>query len=145
MSDIATYSFKDVAISLGGTDLIDGFDEGDDAIRIRPRAQHFDLKTGADGAGTIYQNADRSAELILKLQQTSKSNALITKRLVAQYAGILNPFAFAAIDMFGGDVATAESAVVSGPAEFVRGTAPNTVEWTLILHNADILNIGIPG
>lgn len=144
MSELRSYAADEVAVTMDGTQL-DGFAEGDDVIRISRRVRRYDLQTGADGAGTVYRNADKSAECTLRLQQTSRANAILTAKLGAQDAGLVVPFPFAVTDMSGGDTAFAEAAFVAGPADMVRGSAPGTVEWTLILHNCEILNLGVGG
>jgi hypothetical protein len=144
VSELRSYAADEVAITLDGTQL-DGLGEGDNVVRVSRRVRRYEMKTGADGASTVYRNADKSAECTIQLQQTSRSNAILTGKLTAQDAGLVVPFPFAITDMSGGDVVIAEAAFVAGPADFVRGAAPGTVEWTLILHNCDILNLGVGG
>lgn len=144
MSELRSYAADEVAVTLDGTQL-DGFAPGDGVIRVSRRVRRYELQVGADGAGTVYRNSDKSAESAIQFQQTSRSNAILTAKLTAQDAGIVVPFPFAITDMSGGDVVISEAAFVAGPADFVRGAAPGTVEWTLILHNCDILNLGVGG
>ena len=132
-SNTGFYSFDKVIATFGGVPLT-GFAEGDDAITIRRRAPTHDVKVGAGGDTVVNQMADRTGEIIIKLLQTSPSNAVLAAILTAAEKGspkIALPFMV--VDRLnGGELAMAPLCVVSGHADKPFGANQNGREWTLI-------------
>lgn len=74
--DTKTYDFKQVSVSIGGN-LITGFAEGDDAIKVTPDADDWSLSVGADGEASRSKSNNAAATVVITLKQTSDANDVL--------------------------------------------------------------------
>lgn len=129
---MGTYSFKKVIVLVGGIPIT-GFAEGDDVIQVGRRVDTFDLNVGADGSAVSAQNADRSGEIILRLQQTALSHTFMSAQFALMESGLLTSVPFLLKDAGNlVQLAAAAECVIQRPADSPYGTALNDREWTLL-------------
>ena len=72
---IGSYNPEKLIVTIGGV-IVSGFSDGSFVI-ARPNEDESFIKIGADGAISKAENANRSGEVEIVLQQTSKSNDLL--------------------------------------------------------------------
>lgn len=125
-----TYDFKQVACILGGQ-ILTGFAEGDDAIKVEYDNEEFGLTVGADGEATRSKSNNRSATVTLKFQKTSPSNDILNGFLQADRLsnGGIQPFACK--DNNGREVHAAESMWIQKAPPASHGANAGTMEWVL--------------
>lgn len=139
---LATYAFKDVIVLFNGIPL-DGFSDGDDAIKIERNVDSYRLLIGADGDAVAMKSADRSGVATLKFLQSADSNGVLTAALKVQDAGLLSPVPFAVKDSNGLDLVLAEAAFPAAPPQMIWGAGHNAREWRLALPSVDIFALGV--
>ncbi len=76
MAEFKTFSFKNVNV-IFGIEEIQGFADGDDAVKIEGNIEAFTLVVGAKGDATRTQSNDDSVTVTIKLLQTSTSAAVL--------------------------------------------------------------------
>lgn len=76
MAEFKTFSFKNVNVIFGISE-IQGFADGDDAVKIEGNIDAFTLVVGAKGDATRTQTNDDSVTVTLKLLQTSSSYPIL--------------------------------------------------------------------
>jgi hypothetical protein len=133
------YSFKNTILVLNGVEIT-GWDEGDDVIDIKRLADSASHKIGAAGDMMVALSADRSAEVSIKLQQTSSSNAYIGSLIDLQEGGAETfvPISLLFQDTYRNDMAEASAGYIKKPADMKRGTGVGPQEWTFVLESLSI-------
>jgi hypothetical protein len=119
---------------------ITGWDEGDDVIDIKRLSDSATHKVGAGGEMMVALSADRSAEVTIKLHQSSSSNAYIKRLLDLQEAGAATfaPLPLLFQDTYRQDLAEASAVYIKKPSDMKRGKGLNSHEWTFV---AERLNL----
>lgn len=82
MAEFKTYSFKNVNV-IFGVEEVQGFADGDDAVKIESNSDAFQLLVGAKGDSTRSQSNDDSVTVTIKLLQTSSSAVVLQNLFVA--------------------------------------------------------------
>ena len=132
MAELDSYSIDNVIVIVGVLP-ISGFHEGDDVIQLSRSVPTFQMPIGADGNGVAVRSADRSGKIVLRLQQTSLSNAYLAGQLAAMERGLIASLPFLLKDK--GtllQLAAAAHCVIEQPPDQPFGTALNVREWTLL-------------
>lgn len=123
-----------------GTEEVTGYAEGDDVIMLEFREDLITDKVGADGEMAISIGADKSAELTVKLLQTSPTNKFLSK--VAALQGIpatFIPLSALFQDSNRQDIGTMLFGYVQKHAPIERGREANEPEWTMVFQRADVM------
>lgn len=127
-----TYAFEKVIVLVGGIPIT-GFAEGDDVIQAGRRVDTFTLNIGASGDAASSQSADKSGEIILRLQQTSLSHTFLSAQFALMESGLLTSVPLLIKDAGNlVQLAAAAECLIQKPADSPLGTALNDREWTLL-------------
>ena len=127
-----SYSFKNVAATLNGQQIL-GFWDGDDAVSVAPITDVGSMLIGADGVGLFSQSANEGATITLRLQHTSPAHRLLHQLWARQKArGVrVTGFPFAFIDADSGEGgATSQCYIQAAPSDS-KGVAAGPREWVL--------------
>lgn len=133
------YSFGNFVLLVNGVEA-SGFAEGDDAITIRRRTDSASDTVGPDGNMMISVSADKSGEVILKLQIGSRFNKYLSGLVAAMETfpgrGFV-PVYVMAQDTYRNDLATGANGYIKKPAEQTRGAKATEQEWTIVVERLD--------
>lgn len=133
------YAF-DKVIAIFGAVPLSGFTETDDAISVRRRTPHFDLTVGVDGRGVASRSADLSGEIVIKLLQTSPTNAYLGAIVQAQEFGKFASLPFLLKDSSNQlQLVAAPNCIIMAPAEQVYGGTQNDREWTFLAEAIEMI------
>lgn len=135
------YTFLNTLLLVNGIEIA-GFDEGDDVItlaRLNDSASH---KVGTDGEMTLAISADRSGTVTFRLMQSSDSNTFLSGLINTQENGVFIPIFVQFKDSETADLASGTQGYITKPADMVRGTAPNSQEWVIVVERLDLLHLG---
>lgn len=135
------YSFLNTLLLVNGVE-ISGFDEGDDVIQLARINDSTSHKIGADGEMSVSISADRSGTVTFRLMQTSDSNSYLSGLITAQENGAFIPIFTQFKDTKGGDLGSGTQGYITKPSDMVRGSAPNTQEWVVVVERLDMLHLG---
>lgn len=133
-----TYSFADIVLLVNGVEIT-GWDEGDDVIqmdRLNDSASHI---VGAGGEMVVSLSADRSGEVLFRLQQTSGSNQYLYGLVAAQEEGIFTPAFIQMKDTRGGDLGVGSQGYLPRPAGMTRGVNAQPQEWRVVVENLNMI------
>lgn len=129
----SAYSFKNVAATLNGQQVI-GFWDGDDAVQVAPLSDEGSMLVGADGSSIFSQSANEGATITLQLQHTSPTHRLLHQLWARQRARGIRvvgfPFSFFDVDSGEGGT-TAEAFIQSAPTDS-KGVVAGPREWVLV-------------
>lgn len=127
---LAKYNPDLVVITVGGV-IIQGFADGE-FITVEPITPAFQEETGTDGEVALSPSNDRRLKVVIKLIQTSVSNAYLSSLLNESINDPTIPtFEFNMEDTLGGSVAHgAEAWIVSFPSRSYDRTAKSR-EWEI--------------
>lgn len=127
---LAKYNPDQVVITCGGS-LIQGYADGE-FITVENISPTFEDVAGTDGEVARSKSNDKRLKVVLKLLQTSQSNAVLSAFLAeddADPAGVT--FAFSMEDALGGTVAQGPEAwIVMQPTTTMDRTAKSR-EWEI--------------
>lgn len=135
------YSFENVILTINGVQISSFFD-GNDAITVTPSVDVTTKTVGADGTVIFNQTADTSAEVEVKLLQSSASNAFFTAWLALQKESGLLGYSFSLKSLDGANSITAPNVVLSGRPEQQLGVETEAFTWKLMLDKAQFDYIG---
>lgn len=127
---LAKYNPDQVVITCGGS-LIQGFADGE-FITVENISPTFEDVVGTDGEVARSKSNDRRLKIVIKLLQTSLSNAVLSSLLAADDADPAGvTFDFSMEDALGGTVAQGPEAwVIQPPASSFDRTAKSR-EWEI--------------
>lgn len=123
---IKTYALADVRVIYGGVP-IQGFADGDVITIERPEA--FTTQVGAGGAVTRSRTNNPTSRVTIRLQQTSRSNAVIEGFSSLDRATGLAALPLIIKDLLGNDLFMAAEAWVASPANITFGAESGVREW----------------
>ena len=117
------YGSKDVSVIANGTPLT-GMMDGE-FITVTPTVDPAALHVGADGEATKVINADESGTIVVRLKQTSLSNAVLSalRATKATFAVIIK-------DTRGTSIHSGAKAFISGATTVSYGQEITAREWT---------------
>lgn len=133
------YSFNRTVLNVNGV-AISGFAPGDDVIAGQRRVEAFTGTVGADGQMLVSENADKSGEIVIKLQTGSASNTYLSGLFSLQEKG----GTFAAVSVvfkntLNGELIVGTKGFVVQPANVSRGTNPTEQEWRIVVEDYEAL------
>ena len=139
---MAVYSFSNNIILYDGIQIT-GWDEGDDAIKIIPNPDRLTKKIGVDGSGVVSLSSDESADIEIRVLQTSPINALFTAQfeLFIETKQVV-PSEFILNDLSGSNIFTAQEIFVAGFPEMVYGKDAQAFTWKFMVLKAEIALLG---
>lgn len=140
--EVRTFSFKDLAVLVGGIALR-GFADGDEVVTVERNEDAYRLLIGADGDAAALKNANQSGVAMVKLLQVSPSNAYLSSLIRIQDAGILSPVPFIVRDPNGADTVLAQGAFPQRPPRLGWGQGHSPREWRFALASVDIFAGGV--
>jgi hypothetical protein len=131
------YAFSSVIV-LVGDDQIVGFAEGDDAISITQNPDRTNKVVGAGGDVVFNKSEDDTAQIDLKLQTTSESNAVL-EDLFDEYneTNQIPDTSIQIRDLSGNTIWYAQDFVVKGPPDSQRGVNSGDQTWTILTGSLD--------
>lgn len=90
MANVQTYvrSFQDIVLTINGI-RIEGFADGDDAVSIEPVEDSATAVIGADGVSTVSYMVSNAVNVMVKLQSTSPSAAILERILLLSKNGVI--------------------------------------------------------
>lgn len=138
-----SYSLKNTVLLVAGVP-ISGFAPGDDVIQASRRVDGFDDEMGADGEMLVFQNADESGQFVIRLQQSSDSNAYLNGLYNVQARGTFVAIPVTFKDIVNGEIIGGSKGYIKKPADATRGTAPNAQEWTMVVEKYDAIFTALP-
>jgi len=136
-----SYSFLNTILLVNGVPIT-GFDEGDDVIQLARLGDSAAHTIGADGLMTVTLSADRSGEVIFRIQQTSDSNAYMAGLTTAQENGAFVPIFVQFKDTNNNDIGSGTQGYIPRPADMTRGNAVGSQEWRIVVERLDLLHLG---
>lgn len=133
------YSFADTVVIVGGVEIT-GWADGDDVIQVKRRNDGITDKVGAGGEMMVSVSADRSGEIMFKLQQTSSSNKYLSDLFEKQQAAgsMFESLDVRFQDTYRNDLASGTRGYLKRPADMARGAAANNQEWTIVVERLDM-------
>jgi len=132
-----TYDFKQVACIVG-KDLVTGFAEGDDSIKVDPLQEDWQLAVGADGEGSRSKSNNGGARVTIKLLATSDANDLLNAYYQADKLSNSGLFPFMLKDNNGRQLHVAEQMFIEKRPPVQHGQKSGELEWVLL--TADMLS-----
>lgn len=134
------YSFQDTVVLVNGVEIT-GWADGDDAIGVKRRTPSISDKVGAGGEMMVSVSADRSGEIVFKLQQTSSSNKYLNQLCELQEAAGAQfvPVTVLLQDTYRKDTATGTIGYITKPADMTRGAQAQNQEWTIVTERLDLI------
>lgn len=131
MAAVYTYNPKKVTCAFG-RHIATGFAD-DSFITIEPAGDGTTYVSGADGE--VVRSIDPSSTYTIKLslQQTSKTNAYLQKKVDKDKKDGKGTFSVNINDILGKEKFVGGIAWVTKPASFVRGKAQNNREWEIVV------------
>lgn len=126
----STYSMLHVVATLDGLRMV-GFWEGDDALQVSPGADIGQGLVGAAGDSIFSVSADRSAQIMVRLQHTSATHKQLLTLLAVQKATGRGGFPIDIKDTGSGEGGSADQCFIQVAADDVKGANAGVREWTL--------------
>ena len=118
------YGSKSVSVVVNGvpiTGMMDG-----EFLTVTPSVEPATLHVGADGEATKIINADESGTIVIRLKQTSLSNAVLSVLLATKAT-----FAIIVKDTRGTSIHAGAKAFISGATVISYGQEITGREWTV--------------
>lgn len=128
------YSFKEITFLVNGRPITDS-DEGDDAIIARRLEDSTSHKIDNRGKMIVNLTADRSGELVFRLDQTGKDNEFLSKIVQAAENGGFVPVFVQMTDGLGSDIVSGSAGYIPRPADMQRGNTSQGQEWRVVVEN----------
>lgn len=119
------FDIKELAVVIGGV-LAHGYAAGGDAVSITFNRELATLVTGADGEGARSKMNDDSAEIRIRLLQSSTFNETLSA-----YARTRQSFTLAIKDNNGTTIAVSETAWIKARPDINYGEEVSEREWVL--------------
>lgn len=135
------YGFLNTICLVNGVPIGEWMD-GDDSFQMSRRNPSFTDNVGVSGDMAVAENADKSGQFILNLQQTSSSNLYMSGILNAAENGAFVPVQVLFKDLQGNDLGTGSSGYIEGHPEVTRGANITGQAWTIIVEQLDMLTGG---
>lgn len=142
--NLGTYSAEEVQVileqvSTGLVYRVVGFME-DSMVTVTPSVDTYTPYNGADNTGARIHNGNRSANVVLSLQQTSPSNDVLTRLLQKDVRSRRNEGLFSVMikDASGRTVATARQAYITRLPEITYTNNMSVREWNIYAYNSEI-------
>ena len=142
--NLGTYSAEEVQVileqeSTGLVYRVVGFME-DAMVTVTPSVDTYTPYNGADNSGARIHNGNRSANVVLSLQQTSPSNDVLTRLLQKDIRSRRNEGLFSVMikDASGRTVATARQAYITRLPEVTYTNNMSVREWNVYAYNSEI-------
>lgn len=142
--NLGTYSALDVQViitqeSTGLSYRVVGFME-DSVVTVTPTVDTFTPYNGADNTGARIHSGNRSASIVLSLQQTSPSNDVLTQLHLNDTRSRRNEGLFSVMikDASGRSVASARQAYIGKLPESNFTNGMSVREWTIYAFNAEM-------
>ena len=118
------YGSKSVSVIVNGTPIT-GFMDGE-FVTVTPTVEPAALHVGADGEATKVDNADQSGTAVLRLKQTSLSNAVLSALRATKAT-----FPIIVKDTGGTSFDSGAKAFISGAVAITYGQELAGREWTI--------------
>lgn len=134
------YSFANGVLLINGVEIT-GFDEGDDVLRFNRLTDSAVHSIGADGRMMVSVSADRSGEVVFKLQAGSNGNKYLMSLLAAMEAFPGRTFVPVNVlwqDLARRDTAAGSVGYLKRPPEVTRGAKATPQEWSIIVERLDL-------
>ncbi len=133
------YSIKNMSVAVNGVPIF-GLGEGDDVLQGRRLVDTFTHQMGVQGNMLVIGSANKSGEVIIKLQQGSLSNNFLNElfdRQEGSDSNTFDPLIVTINDNSTGDTAGGSDGYIPQKAEFVRGENANDHEWKIVVEQYD--------
>jgi len=137
------YSIQTTVLLVNGIP-IKGFADGDDVIQGSRREDGFRDRVGADGRMMVSQNANRSGEIIIRLQQGSEANIVLDQLYKLQEKAATLGVAVLFKNLITGETMGGSTGYIVRPADISRGAQANNQEWRIVVEDYDVLFLGLP-
>lgn len=134
---LRTFDFKQITLTFG-SDLIQGFAEGDDVIALEPQADVFNSLAGADGEVTRSKTNDNRWLLRIRLLQTSPSNDALMAAAAADRVSNSGVRPLLLKDLNGTTLVGEVSAYIQRLPDAGLGTNVSDREWAIMLPSPDV-------
>ena len=138
-----TYSFLSTILLVNGVPIT-GYANGDDVIQGARRVDAFTDVVGADGRMIVSQNADRSGQFTIRLQQESESNIYLNSIFDRAERGLFLPVSTQFKNVVSGEIIGGSRGYITKPADFARGTVAQDQEWIIVVEDFNVLFGFIP-
>lgn len=142
--NLGNYSAMDVQViltqeSTGLSYRVVGFME-DSLVTVTPSVATYTPYNGADNTGARVRSGNKSASIVLTLQQTSPSNDVLTQLHLRDLQSRKNAGLFSVMikDASGRSVASARQAYIEKLPEMAYTNNMSAREWTIYAFNAEI-------
>ncbi len=132
------YGFGNTICLVNGV-AIGGWMSGDDSFQMSRRNPSFTDDVGVSGEMAVAENADKSGQFLMNLQQTAESNLYLSGLINAAENGAFVPIVVMFKDTQGNDLGTGSSGYIMGHPEATRGANINGQQWTIIVEQLDML------
>lgn len=146
--NIGTYDAEEVQViitqeSTGLSYRVVGFME-DSMVTVTPAVDRYTPYNGADNTGARIKNGNKSASVVLTLQQTSPSNDVLTELLLKDSVSRRNSGMFSVLvkDASGRSLASARQAYLTKLPEMAFTSGMSSREWTIYAFNAELYSGG---
>lgn len=120
-----TFDFKATSVIADGN-IIGGYADTDDAIKIEADEDEWEVTNGADGEAMRHAINANGGTVTLTLMYTSASNAILQSLLNGR-----GKFTLSIRDSRGGYEFLSETAFVARRPDVSLGKAPADIEWTI--------------
>lgn len=125
-----TYNAKNVNVSLNGV-IISGFDD-DSVVEISRNNDSYSLTAGADGVDTTRSATnDKTGTIIIKLKDSSSSNAILSAFQIADELSDAGTFTIVVKHVNDGFSAISNDAFVMKPADRSFEKEAGAREWSI--------------
>ena len=113
---------------------ITNFAPGDNALKATRLSDNASHEVGRDGHMAVSLSADKSMEITIKLQQTSPSNAYLSKITSAQdFLESFVPVTVEQADPYRMDSVGSTVGYVKKHPDYVRGAKAGVIDWVFVL------------
>lgn len=136
-----SYGFENMLFLVNNIPLTE-FMDGDDAIQAQRRNPAYGDLVGADGNMVVYENADKSGEIVANLQQTSPSNAYLSGLLNAAENSAFVPVQIVVKNVATNELIAGSSGYIVNHPEYSRGAGVNGHSWTFVVEQLDMALTG---
>lgn len=132
-----TYSLRNTALIVNGVEIV-GYDEGDDVIKCERSKDSAQTKVGADGEMTASFTSDQSGTVMIRLAQTSDSNAFLQALISAAEQGRFIPITCLFKDTVSNETFGGTRGLILRPANRSRGENATSMEWMIKLERLEL-------
>lgn len=140
-NEVTVYDPTEVSVIFAGQ-ILSGFAEGDDSIKVAPDVESITKKTGMKGHTTLNVSANRGGKVTLKFQRTAAANQIMQDALnEVRGGGGAGFYPLYIRDNNGNDLHKAEVSWVMTQAEASYGAESGDTEWVIDTGNL-FMNLG---